>query len=376
MTGDVGLEVSGLRKSFTRVSGERITPVDDINLLVAQGEMLVLLGPSGCGKTTLLRCIAGLEQPDGGTITIRGRTVFDSALRIHLPVERRGVSMVFQTYALWPHLNVFDNVAYPLQTRRMGKQLVANRVRQLLKMTGTEALERQFPNQLSGGQQQRVALARAVAPDNGILLFDEPLSNVDAQVREQLRLEIVRMKSQFQFAGVYVTHDQQEAMEVADRIAVIDSGCIIQVGTPQEIYSRPATRHVANFVGTANELKGTITSNAGDYYQVSTAVGPWLTRKNHGGSILPAGKAVVLSWRPESTFVNQSEHANSKFNLISALVDTMLFSGPFSKVICKGPDGDVEAWMFGVPSTFTRGDSIELGVDPDVVSIFCLGDVD
>ena len=254
------LALRDIRKHFTRRDGTKVPAVDGIDLEVAQGEFVVLLGPSGCGKTTLLRCIAGLESPDHGEITIHGDRHYVSAEGLESSPNKRKLGMVFQSYALWPHMKVFSNVAYPLQVKRVSRQQVRERVTEVLKTVGVGELLEQYPGQLSGGQQQRVALARALVSSDGLLLFDEPLSNVDAKVREQLRYEIRRMQQQIGFAAIYVTHDQEEAMELADRIAVLNKGRIAQLGTAQEIYETPADRYVAKFIGATNEILGDVAS--------------------------------------------------------------------------------------------------------------------
>ncbi|WP_324278085.1 ABC transporter ATP-binding protein [Blastococcus brunescens] len=230
------VEVSNLVKRFRRESGAVVNAIDDVSFEVAAGDFVVLLGPSGCGKTTLLRAIAGLETPDQGAIRIGGRAVFSAADRVEVPPERRDISMIFQSYALWPHMTAFKNVAYPLQSRRgrkVAKDEIARRVRQALELVGVGELETQYPGQMSGGQQQRIALARALVNNDELVLFDEPLSNVDAKVREQLRFELVSMQRKLGFSALFVTHDQTEAMELAHRIAVLDSGRIAQFGTPR-----------------------------------------------------------------------------------------------------------------------------------------------
>jgi len=290
--------LSGIRKHFTRRDGTRVPAVDGIDLQVSQGEFVVLLGPSGCGKTTLLRCIAGLESPDEGTIAIRGEQHYCSAQGIDSPPNKRKLGMVFQSYALWPHMKVFSNVAYPLQVKGVPRPQIQERVSAVLRTVGVGELTEQYPGQLSGGQQQRVALARALVSSDGLLLFDEPLSNVDAKVREQLRYEIRRMQQQIGFAAIYVTHDQEEAMELADRIAVLNRGKIAQLGPAQEIYDTPADRYVAKFIGATNEILGRIASVAGDgTATVSTDAGPVIGLRSEKG--LATGDEVSVIVRPE-----------------------------------------------------------------------------
>jgi iron(III) transport system ATP-binding protein len=273
-----GIEVGALRKEFVDDHGNRVAAVDDVTLSVPAGEFLVLLGPSGCGKTTLLRCLAGLEVPDSGEIRLSGRTVFGAGSRAEQTADRR-VGMVFQSYALWPHMTVAENVAYPLTTGgrkvRLSKADARDRVAELLKLMRLDTMAERKPNQLSGGQQQRVALARAIAAGNDVVLFDEPLSNIDAKVRETLRLELRSMQRRLGFTAVYVTHDQTEALELADRIAVMRDGKVVQLGTPEEIYRAPRTRYVANFVGISNVLPATATTGRpGQLASYDTALGP------------------------------------------------------------------------------------------------------
>jgi iron(III) transport system ATP-binding protein len=293
------VRLRGVRKRFRRADRSVIPAVDGVDLDVTPGEFLVLLGPSGCGKTTLLRAIAGLETPDEGSIEIGGRVVFDAARGVDVAPERRGLSMMFQSYALWPHMTVAANVAYPLRHRRDGRpdrRSVADRVREALELVGVPELSGQYPGEISGGQQQRVALARALVAGDPLVLFDEPLSNVDAKVRERLRVELVAMQRRLGFAAVYVTHDQTEAMELATRIAVIHAGQVLQLGPPREIYERPATRYVANFVGVANEIPGTVVAVNADRVRLDTALGPVVGVP--AGTAVP-GQAAVAVWRPE-----------------------------------------------------------------------------
>ena len=247
------LELRGLRKKFPNGT----LAVDGVDLDVQEGEVVALLGPSGCGKTTTLRCIAGFEDPEAGTITLAGRRIDTVA------PNRRGATMVFQGYALFPHLSVFENVAYGLRVRKVGGAALRERVEKTLGLVGLAGYGDRRPQQLSGGQQQRVALARALVLEPALLLFDEPLSNLDAKLREQLRLELRALVRRVGITSVYVTHDQAEAMTLADRIAVMDRGKIVQLGTPRQIYDEPVARFVADFVGHANFVPGTVRSSEG-----------------------------------------------------------------------------------------------------------------
>ncbi|MDX3264987.1 ABC transporter ATP-binding protein [Streptomyces sp. MI02-2A] len=226
--------------------------IRDLDLVVHDAEFLVLLGPSGCGKTTTMRCIAGLEQPDSGTVSIAGRVVFDSGSRVNVPVNRRNVGMVFQSYAVWPHKTVEENVGFPLLMQKMPKPQRRQRVDEVLELVGLAGHGSRQASNLSGGQMQRVALARSIAMRPEVLLMDEPLSNLDAKLRERLRVDLKALQQRLESTVVYVTHDQAEALAVADRIVVLNGGCIEQIATPDELYRSPATRFVAAFIGNTN----------------------------------------------------------------------------------------------------------------------------
>jgi len=254
--GSDAVSITGLTKSFKKPRSVETGPqaLSNVDLTVRAAEFLVLLGPSGCGKTTLLRSIAGLETPDSGSISIEGETVFDSAASLDVQSRMRPVSMIFQAYALWPHMTAAQNVAFPLECHHVDRREIPERVRDILTKVGIGHLADRYPGEMSGGQQQRLALARALVIGQRIVLFDEPLSNVDAQVRERLRLELLRMQRTLGFTAIYVTHDQTEAMELADRVAVMDHGRIAQLGEPREMYVAPRDIHVARFLGQSNEL--------------------------------------------------------------------------------------------------------------------------
>jgi iron(III) transport system ATP-binding protein len=255
---DGSIEIRKLRKHF-KGGDDVVAAIDDIDLDVARGEFICLLGPSGCGKTTTLRALAGLEKPDSGYIRIGDKIVMDSASNKYVPTERRGLGMVFQSYAIWPHMKVIDNVAYPL-TRgaakgTLSKNDVRRRVAEILEVVDCTHLAQRYPSELSGGQQQRVALARALVYEPDVLLFDEPLSNLDAKLRERMRLELRTLQQRVGFTAIYVTHDQQEALNMGDRIAVMKSGRIRQLDTPEQVYTRPTDGFVADFIGTANVIE-------------------------------------------------------------------------------------------------------------------------
>jgi iron(III) transport system ATP-binding protein len=243
------VELRGLTK---RYGGTAV--VDDVSLRIEHGLLVCLLGPSGCGKTTTLRLIAGFVEPSAGAIAVGDRVV--SSTGRALPPEQRNMSMIFQSYALWPHMTVTENVAYGLTLRKLDKALIAGKVAAMLSTTRLEALAGRYPGELSGGQQQRVALARALIVEPETLLLDEPLSNLDANLREEMRFEVRRLHDEYRYTTIYVTHDQVEAMTTADLIAVMNAGRIEQAGTPEEIYNRPRSEFVARFIGSSNIVKG------------------------------------------------------------------------------------------------------------------------
>ena len=243
--------ITGVTKSFGNV-----TVLQEFNQKFEDGEFITLLGPSGCGKTTMLRLIAGFEKPSSGEIYIGDKLV--SSEKQFLPPEKRGIGMVFQSYAVWPHMNVFDNIAYPLKIQKINKKEIEERVNQVLKIVHLEQYKDRFPSELSGGQQQRVALGRALVAQPEILLLDEPLSNLDAKLREEMRYEIKEITKKLKITVIYVTHDQIEAMTMSDRIVLINKGEVQQVAPPQEIYSKPKNMFVANFVGKVDFITGKV----------------------------------------------------------------------------------------------------------------------
>ncbi len=246
-------DVQGLSKRFGSLAA-----VNNISFSVEQGEFVVLLGPSGCGKTTTLRLIAGLEKPDNGTIALNGTTVSAPTRHLFVPPERRDIGMVFQSYAIWPHMTVFENVAYPLRVRRFSQADLREKVTRVLDLVGLGGQAARSATALSGGQMQRVALARALVFDPALLLFDEPLSNLDLKLREGLRVELKNLQRRTGITSIYVTHDQEEAVELADRIIIMDHGNIVQIGAPLDIYIRPKTRFVAEFISSANIFEATV----------------------------------------------------------------------------------------------------------------------
>jgi iron(III) transport system ATP-binding protein len=319
-----------------------VRAVDHIALDIHERELVVLLGPSGCGKTTLLRLIAGLEEPEDGVIEMQGTVVYDRARGINIPPERRPASMVFQWYALWPHMTALENVVYPLASQRVPKRESIPRAEAVLERVGVGSLRDQLPSQMSGGQQQRVALARAIVAGQGTILFDEPLSNVDAQVRDRLRLEILAMQRELGFTAVYVTHDQEDAMTLGSRIAVLRDGQVAQVGTPREVYEQPSSRYVANFVGAADELDGRIVSRDPSGVVVETAVGKFVGRPRCSLD----ESDVVIVVRPEAWRIEPAGVEGP--NCVQGMVEAAVFlGGARVEYIVRVGESRIRVWNYG-----------------------------
>ena len=301
--------------------------VDDVSVTIGEGDFFTLLGPSGCGKTTLLRTIAGFYHPDSGEIRFGERVVN------HIPAHRRETGMVFQNYALFPHLSVFDNIAYGLRARRVPKAEIAERVGLIIKSVQLEGLERRAPSQLSGGQQQRVALARALVISPQILLMDEPLSNLDAKLRVSMREEIRRIQKELGITTIYVTHDQEEAMAVSDRIAILNLGRLEQVGAPFEIYYRPESRFAAEFMGSSNIIEMDVTG----YNETQSRIAAELAGQSFSfRGERPSGARVVLSVRPEWLRI-VAEPRDGEKNLLSGMILSSCFLGSMIRYRVSGP---------------------------------------
>jgi iron(III) transport system ATP-binding protein len=322
------VELDHLSKSFDAEAA-----VCDVGLAVAQGEFVTLLGPSGCGKTTTLRCIAGLERPDAGQIRIDGKVVACAGRGIYLNPEERNIGMVFQSYAVWPHMTVFDNVAYGLRVRRTPASVTKQRTMRALELVGLVGLAERYATKLSGGQRQRVALARAIVYEPKVVLFDEPLSNLDAKLREQMRVELVRLQREVGITSIYVTHDQSEALVMSDRVVVMNKGVVQQVGDPRAIYSRPANAFVANFIGVANLMRGVLKGRSGGFCDVEIALGDDrapLRLTAAGGDGASNGQPLILSVRPEDISVHLREQAGpSPANSFEGEVIDVVYLGNF-----------------------------------------------
>ncbi len=322
------LSVRDLAKTYEADARKLVKAVDGVSFDVPKGTIFTLLGPSGCGKTTTLRSVAGLETPDNGEIVVDGRPVYSSSQGIRVPASARGLGMMFQSYAVWPHMTVFGNVAFPLQVpsrqRRYSKAEIETEVGRALEAVALGGFEGRQATQLSGGQQQRLALARALISRPPLLLLDEPLSNLDAKLRERMRFELKRLQAELGITSVYVTHDQNEALALSHQIAVMDQGRIVQVGAPRDIYERPGTHFVAEFVGTTNFVSGKVLGGhdtPGDYV-VDTPLGKLVVRTTNA---LATGDPVILSIRPENVEVTTAPLTG--VNVWEATVLSSIFLG-------------------------------------------------
>jgi iron(III) transport system ATP-binding protein len=323
----VTLEVSHLYKEFETDQGP-VHAVDDVSFTVMPGSFFTLLGPSGCGKSTTLRCIAGLEKPDGGDITLGGAVLISSGTGIWVPPYKRPMGMVFQSYAIWPHMNVFENVAYPLRRGpvKYSNQEVRDRVMRSLELVQLDELEKRPAPQLSGGQQQRLALARALVHEPQALLLDEPLSNLDAKLREQMRNELKQLTTKLAITTIFVTHDQIEALTLSDQIAVMEGGHIVQLGTPREIYDSPRNRFAAEFIGSANFLEGT-TVAAPDTESVAEVQTPQGILRCTSVEKIDGGESVSVAIRPENVLITRTKPSTTDDNVLMGRVESVVFLG-------------------------------------------------
>jgi ABC-type Fe3+/spermidine/putrescine transport system ATPase subunit len=356
----IGLQVDGVSKHFAhRVKGE-IYAARDVRLDVGPGEFLTLLGPSGCGKTTTLRMIAGFEVPDAGRIRFGGQDV------TALSANQRNIGFVFQNYALFPHLSVFENVAYGLRVRGQSADAIRRSVGEVLALVGLAGYEQQFSGQLSGGEQQRVALARAIVIHPRVLLFDEPLSNLDAKLRVQMRSEIRDLQRRLGITTVYVTHDQEEAMAVSDRIAVMNQGSVVQVGTAEDLYHRPASPFVAQFVGRVNLLGGRVVEIAGGKARIA-ALGSVIAAKALPEGVAP-GDAVQLVLRPEAIEVERDGAATGT---LQATVVSRTFLGEKIEYLLRCGDATLQIVRYnaGPGEVIAEGATVALRVVEDAVAV-------
>ena len=321
------LKIEGLFTEYPNDLGQIVKAAQDVSFTVPEGQLFTLLGPSGCGKTTTLRSIAGLERPRLGEISVNDRVVYSSSRGVFVSPNRRGFGMVFQSYAIWPHMNVFENAAFPLQVggRRYSRKDIRDNVMRVLTAVQLEDLAERESTKLSGGQQQRLALARALVMEPALLLLDEPLSNLDAKLREKMRFELKRLQRELKITTVYVTHDQSEALALSHQIAVMNEGRIQQIGRPRDIYERPANQFVADFVGTTNFLEGTVLGpelTTKGFYVMRTEIGDITVAAVED---LRSDERVVLSVRPED--VELAEARPEGGNVWQGRVDQKVFLG-------------------------------------------------
>jgi iron(III) transport system ATP-binding protein len=320
------LKVENLSTEYPGSRGETIRVTHGVGFDVPAGKFFTLLGPSGCGKTTTLRSIAGLERPAQGEITAGGVTVYSSTRNIFVPPHKREFGMVFQSYAIWPHLTVFQNAAFPLEVapRRLGKKQIEEKVMRVLAAVGLENHAGKEATKMSGGQQQRLALARALVMEPRLLLLDEPLSNLDAKLRERMRFELKRMQRELGVTSIYVTHDQSEALALSHEIAVMNAGRVVQIGSPRDIYLRPANRFVADFVGVSSFIQATVDSAGSepDAYEAAAGFGRLTVRC---AASLSRGQEVVVPVRPED--VQLSEQPPGAENVIPGRIRLKVFLG-------------------------------------------------
>jgi spermidine/putrescine ABC transporter ATP-binding subunit len=336
----MSIELAGVSKRFGKV-----VAVDRVSVRIEKGEFFTFLGPSGCGKTTTLRIMAGLETPDEGRVLMDGQDI------TYLPPHKRDIAMVFQNYALWPHMTVFENVAYGLKVRKLPVDEVRRRVREVLEFVRLEGLEGRYPAQLSGGQQQRVALARALAVQPRVLLLDEPLSNLDAKLRVEMREELRRIQRKLDITTVYVTHDQEEAMALSDRIAVMNSGRVVEVGEPEELYSRPRTLFTATFIGRYNLLEGRVVQVIGNTLVVECG-SLRIRSSSPTGEVRPLpGDQVYLVFRPHNASTNPT---STEDNELSGRVSAVSYLGERLEVKVETEHGRILVYL-PPNSTITLG---------------------
>jgi iron(III) transport system ATP-binding protein len=361
------LKVTGLSKSFALSDGA-VPAVDDVSFEIADAQCYALLGPSGCGKTTALRCVAGLEQPERGRIEIGGHVVSDAAAGVFVPVHERSIGMVFQSYAIWPHLDVFENVAYPLRVERprLREDEITKRVTAVLTVVGMQAMASRPAPRLSGGQQQRVAFARAIVRNPSLLLLDEPLSNLDARLRDAMRRELSTLIKRIGITALFVTHDQVEALSLAEQVAVMNHGRILQEGAPAEIYLRPETSFVAQFLGATNVVLGRADARTGDG---KTRIALDCNGKTLiFDSAFQPGDLVEIALRPEDlTLIAQPPV--DPINTVPGTIAALTFQG-------NGVEYDVDIGgatlrVFSPMLTpLTRGASVWVGFQPSGSAVF------
>lgn len=340
-----------------------VTAVQDVTFNVARGELVTLLGPSGCGKTTTLRSIAGLEQPAGGSIVLNGRTIYDSATGQLVPTEKRGVSMVFQSYAIWPHMTVAQNVAYGLRVRGLSRDAIRTAVDDALGLVQMRSFADRMATQLSGGQQQRIAVARAIAFHPEVVLFDEPLSNLDAKLREEMRVELRELQQRLSITALYVTHDQEEALAISDRVIVMQGGRIEQEGPPEALYNRPVSSFVADFMGSANLIPGKVRDVRGCDAVFETEAG---TAVNLRCAKQPRGEETTLGLRSAYMSLTRGDPPGESFNQFGGSVHRRMFHGDFMQYLVDSPLGRLVVRRPPTES-FDEGTTVTVSIAPEHV---------
>lgn len=371
------VRVTAVRKAFGGIPA-----LQGISFDVPLGSTVSLLGPSGCGKTTMLRSIAGLETPNAGRISIGDTIVFDSERMIDLPSEKRQIGMVFQSYAVWPHMTVGENVGFPLKIKRVPAKEIEARVRNVLSLVGLDGLGERPSTNLSGGQQQRVALARAIVHEPRLVLFDEPLSNLDAKLRHQMRTELKLLQDRLGFTAIYVTHDQQEALALSDTVIVMNHGRVEAMAAPRELFTHPKTPFVANFLGFDNMYEGEVgwvgdegssncTSDSGPAYPIGVTVGGISLRCFWRGDEPPSrGKPVMLAFRSERVSLRlASETASSGTNQCGGTVEACVYLGTYQDCMVRTGSLRVHAMGPG-DATINSGDCVTLSIKPDDCVVF------
>ena len=317
-----------------------VTAVAGVDIHIPEGKIVTLLGPSGCGKTTTLRCVAGFENADEGQIWIGDQLIFDSKQKINVPPQKRDMGMVFQSYAVWPHMTVYENIAFPLRIRKISGKEIDERVKRAMSMVGIEELSKRLPSAISGGQQQRVAFARAIVYDQAVLLLDEPLSNLDAKLREHMRFEILELQHKIGVTTIYVTHDQEEAMVLSDEVMVMDLGLVIQRGGPEEIYFNPNNEFVADFIGKINFLKGEVKSTDEGRSVISVEDDGFKGEITTTHSNFGQGQKVLASIRPENIHIH-TNNPNESVNMWTARLERKSFLGGLFDMVVSISDKEL-----------------------------------
>ena len=352
-----------LTKRFRSLDGSgEVLAVDDVNLEVKTGELVTILGPSGCGKTTTLRMIAGFEYPTSGSILIGDKDV------AKIPPNKRGLSMVFQSYALFPHLSIYENVAYGLRVQKLPASEIRERTERALDLMQLTTMAKRYPSQVSGGQQQRIALARAIVIEPSVLLFDEPLSNLDAKLREYMRDELRKLQKRLGITSLYVTHDQSEAMAISDRVVIMKEGRIRQVGTPREIYAFPQSRFVADFMGKANFLEVEVLGIDGESARIDIGGKTFMVPR--AGKARPNSGSALLVVRPEALRLISLSNAENEIPL-RGCVDRFTYFGNIARYEVSTENGPllIESYNPDASSIFEEGDNVGVMIDFESVRL-------